>query len=281
MTNLRILLVGDSGTGKTGALWSLIEAGYSVALADFDNGADILRIKAAQAKPGLASRLHIVPLRDIINSVGESITIAEPLAIVRFVRALNKWPGIDKSLTQFSADTVFCIDTLNFLSRAVMYRFQHTNRKLDKPVEPINYNIIQNEIRVLLDRLVSDQYQCSIIVNTHLDYREVREGTSLSVGMMERDVTGTDPKKISTADTEVKGVPTAFGAKLGPQVGAYFNFTLRATQRMIGNKVARRIQTASTDEVVDLKCPLDLPTELPLDTGLATIFKAWRDLGLA
>ena len=39
----KLLFVGDSGAGKTGALASLADAGYKIRILDLDNGVDVLR----------------------------------------------------------------------------------------------------------------------------------------------------------------------------------------------------------------------------------------------
>ena len=39
---VKALVCGEPGTGKTGALASLLNADYTVAILDFDNGLDIL-----------------------------------------------------------------------------------------------------------------------------------------------------------------------------------------------------------------------------------------------
>ena len=39
----KMLLLGDSGAGKTGALASLAQAGYNLRILDLDSGVDVLR----------------------------------------------------------------------------------------------------------------------------------------------------------------------------------------------------------------------------------------------
>ena len=58
--SLRILLVGDSGTGKTGSLLPLLQAGYNINLADFDQGSDFLRLRA----PNLPGKLSVKTFTD-------------------------------------------------------------------------------------------------------------------------------------------------------------------------------------------------------------------------
>lgn len=42
---IKMLVMGDTGTGKTGALASLANAGYKLHILDYDNGLDILSTK--------------------------------------------------------------------------------------------------------------------------------------------------------------------------------------------------------------------------------------------
>jgi hypothetical protein len=42
-TTTKLLLIGDPGSGKTGALASLASAGYQLRILDFDNGLDVLK----------------------------------------------------------------------------------------------------------------------------------------------------------------------------------------------------------------------------------------------
>ena len=39
----KLLIEGDSGSGKTGALASLVKAGYKLRILDMDNGLDALK----------------------------------------------------------------------------------------------------------------------------------------------------------------------------------------------------------------------------------------------
>jgi len=58
----KMLFVGDSGAGKTGALASLAAAGYHLHIMDLDNGLDVLnnyydpKLKEAQRPPIAGTR---------------------------------------------------------------------------------------------------------------------------------------------------------------------------------------------------------------------------------
>lgn len=283
MTNLRMMLMGDSGSAKTSALWSLVEAGYTVRLCDFEAGADPLRIRAAKAPPATRARLQIKSFKDKLISIGENYSLREPLAYTSFIKAITNWKddaGVDhKALDTWDANTILVIDTVTSLCRACMYRLQKANNKVGQRIETRDYGTIQLDIQTTLDRIVSDQIEAHVLVLCHLDYREYHEGTFAPVGMLERDISGSDPKKVSTSELEIRAVPTTFGARLSPQLGRYFNFALGAREKAVGPRKSYVIVTRD-DPILPVKCPLDLPKELPNETGLATVFKAWRELGL-
>ena len=198
------------------------------------------------------------------------------MAVSQFFKALDRWDD-QGPIAKWSPETVFVLDSLSFYARSEAHRFQKLNNKLGSTVEPRKYGPIQQSVMRFLDTLLTDEIKASIIVNTHLDYREVREGTLVSVGMMEK---GTGPEQIRQSDTDMKALPLAFGAKLGGQIGRYFNFMLQTKTRVIGKKVTRFFLT-EPDGLVDAKCPIpNIPRELPFDPGLATIFTKWKEAGL-
>ena len=52
----KLLLMGDSKSGKTGALASLVLAGYKLRILDFDNGLEIYWLPSSAAKSHRSSR---------------------------------------------------------------------------------------------------------------------------------------------------------------------------------------------------------------------------------
>mgnify|MGYP001496439716 CR=1 FL=1 len=46
---VKMLYIGDSGTGKTGSLVSLVDAGYKVHVLDMDNGLDVPHLALQRA----------------------------------------------------------------------------------------------------------------------------------------------------------------------------------------------------------------------------------------
>ena len=75
----KLLLVGDSGSGKTGSLASLANAGYNLRIADFDNGLDVL---VNYLEPEALDRVHYFTFRDSLKTAS---------AYNEFVKKLESW----------------------------------------------------------------------------------------------------------------------------------------------------------------------------------------------
>src|ERR1043166_2610991 len=60
----KLLSLGDPSAGKSGALESLVKAGYNLAILDFDNGLDSLKQYVMRNCPDKAKNVHFVTLQD-------------------------------------------------------------------------------------------------------------------------------------------------------------------------------------------------------------------------
>jgi len=63
-TFVKLLFLGNSGAGKTGALTSLVQAGYKLKIIDLDNGLDALIHHVEAIDPKLLSQIEYVSYRD-------------------------------------------------------------------------------------------------------------------------------------------------------------------------------------------------------------------------
>ena len=276
---VRMLLIGDSGTGKTSALLPLLKAGFKINLADFDNGTDYLK---AKCDAEMRKRLSVKTFTDRMNRIGSGDkqveSLVTPSAISRFGSALDKWDG--DGLASWDANTIFVLDSMTFCARAFAKQFQSMNNlPINKPLTARDFGPIQGMIQNFLDRLHDDRLQCHYIVISHIDWREYREDTYVPVGIFEKtESEKPKPGKVSPEEVEVRGVPTVFGAKLGPQIGRYFNYMLQVRTETIGTKTQPFI-FSKPNGTIDLKCPTDHP-KLPLESGLLTIFNARKEAQL-
>ena len=99
----KLLLVGDSGSGKTSALASLANAGKKLRILDYDDGLDIL---PEYLTPEAVSRVSYVTLRD---------SLGQATAFRRGAQLLSTWKDGEENLgsvKEWGDDTVLVIDSL-------------------------------------------------------------------------------------------------------------------------------------------------------------------------
>lgn len=110
---IKMLLMGDSGSGKTGALASLVNSGLKLNILDYDNGLDALR---RFVEPKFLNNVNYHLFQDKFKFQGTTIVgDGAPDAFVRGAKLLAEpWPGGIGRLTEWGPDTVFALDSLTF-----------------------------------------------------------------------------------------------------------------------------------------------------------------------
>lgn len=257
----KLLMIGDSGAGKTAALASLAKAGYKLRILDFDNGLDILRaILAREAKDKLAN-VEFRTLRDKYKSsdIGPVLD-GSAKAFTSAVKMLDKWAyeeGTEKidlgNPATWGPECILVLDSLTFMAEAAFNwaeQMQASSKNQDR--RQIFY-VAQQKIESILALLTGQAFKTNVIITAHIRYSNKDDGT-------------------------LKGFPSAIGSALGPTIPAYFNSMVYVTKTGSGTDLKRTIQTVSTS-MLDLKntSPFNMEASLPLDTGLATFFKKVRE----
>ncbi len=245
---LRMLLIGNSGAGKTGSLISLLRAGYTIRMLDMDNNCDSLIELCKHENPSLLEKLDVVSLRDKFRaSQTMGVEVAgQPRAFVDMLKLLNKWD--DGSVpAEWGRDTVFVIDTLNSVGRAAFHWAKGMNPTSKDPRQW--YAAGQDTLKTLLEMVTSPDFHPHVIVTSHIDLVEMPDGT-------------------------VQGFASSLGKALGPQIAKTFPSLILCEKKGAGKNVRRTISTVPT-ALLDLKNPKPFALEdsYPLDTGMATIFE--------
>lgn len=242
----KMLLIGESGSGKTGALASLAVAGYKLRIIDLDNGLDYLMNFMRKRHPDKLDNIEYVSLRDKMKGTSSGfIPVGIPNAYTKAITLLDKWEDGSRP-SEWGPEYIMVLDSLTFLGDAAFNWKQAFNPTAKEP-RSIFY-AAQDAIAEVLSAITGEDFNANVIVTSHVRWMENKEGL-------------------------IKAFPSAIGGALGPKIPTYFNSLVLAQTIGTGDKVQRQIRTAPTN-FMDLKNPADISAPLPIETGLADFFKA-------
>lgn len=246
----KMLLEGDSGSGKTGALASIVKAGFKPRILDMDNGLDPLKQFVEKECPENIANVEFRTLRDVYSSGATGPIISKPKAFVDALKMLDRWKYDDIDLgnpAEWGPDHILVVDSLTFLSDAAFAWAKGLNPTAKDPRQW--YRSAQEAIESVLALLTSPNFKTNVIVISHVKY-------------------------VDNPDGSRKGYPTAIGSALSPVIPRYFN-SVALCQTSANGK--RTIQTAAT-AMIDLKNPkpFEMAKSYPIEDGLAAYFGVLR-----
>jgi hypothetical protein len=253
---VKLMLIGDSGSGKTGALASLVKAGYKLGIVDMDSGLRPLAQIVKRDSPDKLGNISYVSLRDNYVTTPKGTEVVKPAkAYLAASRLLNKWE--DETIpSQWGADRVFVVDSFTLLGKAALnqaHTVMPTSASGNKASGLQIYGMAQEALENYLAAVMSPQFATNVILITHVNEIELSDGSK-------------------------KGFPAAVGSALSRHIGKYLNDLFIVESRGQGNNVKRVIRTVPNGFVDAKTSSLDLPAELPIETGLATIFEKLKGI---
>jgi AAA domain len=255
----KLLITGDSKAGKTGALASLVAAGYKLRILDYDNGLDILGQVVRQTCPELIDNVESRTLRDKwkMTQAGPVID-GTPTAFITGIKMLDLWKykegehEIDLGVpSKWGPECIFVLDSLTFFSDAAFaYREVMTPKSKSGGVYDRRaiYKDAQDVVESTLAMLTGKSFGTNVIVISHVDYQDNPDGTR-------------------------KGYPVSVGKKLSPKVPAYFNNYFRFVTK--GGKHKIEAHSTTMFDLANAR-PFDMPKEFDVGDGLARIFELLR-----
>lgn len=290
---IKLMILGDSGAGKTGSLASLANAGYRLFILDFDNGTPVLRSYLTDEG---AKRVYVKTFNDRLKMDGIAILPdGPPSSYSSAMKTLNKWDEGEEDLgtiTKWGPQDICVIDSLTFFSRAAMRDGLYQNTKDDlmkggkesisaryrwQHPYPADYGEAQNKVENFFALAYGSYVKCNLIVNAHIEYR----GGGGKQAVKDK-VTG--ETYIREVDSEQEGTaqPVTIGKKLSPFLRRYFNTVVMLDVEGSGSQAKHVIKTVSQERI-----PLknELPTVLPPritvsggdpKSGLAKLFEVLR-----
>jgi hypothetical protein len=267
---VKMLIVGNSGSGKTGSLLALARRGFKLRIADFDNGAagTLLPLMEPKEKSGPAALdIDIEVFTDQFKQMPVFLEKGKPpqrvMQVVnnpdcweRFGAIFDAWPG-KGSIMSWKPDTIFVWDSLSFAAQAALRHILRINNRNGLQPYQSDWGDAMREVEAMLATLYNPLIKCHVVVNSHILY----------VG--EEETPGASRRE---------GYPMTIGNKLSPRVPRYFNTMIRTRSERTGSQTHRKILTQG-DVGIELKVPAKgVPPILPQETGLADIFTAlgWK-----
>lgn len=251
-----MLILGNSGVGKTGALATLAAAGYRLFVADFDNGLDIL-LDPSVLDPKFRTNIFYKSLQDKPVKVGDRL-VPRASAWQDFTKALGNWsetvdgkPTSLGNITTWGEKDVLVIDSLTIASNRAMDDALQLAGRLGQRPQIQDYGAAMDNIESTLEMLYGSTCTCNVVVMAHLMF----VGDELS--------------------NMRKAMPNVLGQKLAPKIPRYFNNMVLMEKSVVGNTVNRKIKTVG-NHIVDCKVskPGIIPPEIPPD--LAKLFAVLR-----
>jgi len=250
---VKLLYIGDSGTGKTTSLTSLVEAGYNLRVLDFDNLLDPLVQMVRRSAPTALDRIHYMTFRDKFRTTPNGPIIdGVPTAYIGSMKAIDLWED-GTTPSSWGPKHILVVDSLTTMSRSAYWWAKGllgaATFAEGVPIRGVRpeqfYHTAQQALMNTIAYVTAESFGANVIVIAHVKY-------------MERD-------------GQTKGFPVAVGNAISPEIPSYFPSVALATKA--GTK--RTIRTRSTS-MIDLKNPrsFDMADEFNMEDGLARFFKA-------
>lgn len=247
---VKLLLMGNSKTGKTGSLVSLVKAGYKLRILDLDNLLDILVRYIRRECPNEISNVEFVSIRDKIKSGPAGPCIAgSPRAWATTTKLCDRWKYDETDLgvpAEWGPSCVLVVDSLSRLCDAA-YDYHEVIIPRGRSGEYDGravYGNAQNAVEKFLAMLTSSGMQTNVIVIAHVQFQEQDDG-------------------------KIKGFPQGIGQKLSPVIPQYFPNVVLYQQ-----EGGRRVMKTNSTPLIDL-CTADpfmTSPSYPIETGLADLF---------
>lgn len=243
---VKMLNVGESKTGKTGALASLAKAGYTLWVLDYDGGLDIL-VNVLRDDPAALNRVNYATLRDTITTTGGLPKLKPPIHAYKDAgKTLSEWHA-----EAFTPTDVLVLDTLTTFSDAAFNEALMIAGRLNQRPQLQDYGWMADSVKLFIEMITDQSLNCNVIVNTHLRYFAADE----------------------EAQTQSRGLPNAKGQEISRTVSRFFN-TVALTRSIGSGSATRRVISTKPQGVVEVATsnPGKVKESYPVESGLAALF---------
>lgn len=269
---IKLLVIGASGSGKTGALPALLAAGYNLRILDADAGSPLVRRLAGDALP----RLSTVTLTEKFTPFNGGLFPLNPTGWIRLCDSLRLWKGDDGvalgGVHTWTPADVLVLDTLTTTSNLAYYHYRkmagREQGSEDGKLWQRDIGGAQHLIRKLMDMLHGVDVPCNVVVNCHIN-RTLPDGTQPT----DLDLEHARAEKRSL---RLGGYPKMVGSKASKDIPIYFGNMLY----LRGTGKDALFHTTPIDDI-DVKtiAPGTVKRTYKQATGLAEFFADVRGEG--
>lgn len=278
-TAARCLIVGWPGSGKTGSVCALLNAGYKVRMIDFEG--NYAPLTAFTDPRGLAN-LDILTFQDRYHDNGSYLEpIGIPSAFNDALKALQEWKYADANgqivnlgkSADWGPDTVVVVDSLTALGEACFRRARKMMNKTPRNTTAAVWGAAVDDQIHFLQKLNAETNRYHVVVLGHLQMI----GPQAPMSSKDEESEVKDLKMqaaVEAADLlPTRLYPRAVTKNASMAIHKEFPTMLLAERRVRLHKTVR-VLTHQAGTELDLKFPVKNPEiEYPIETGLASIFE--------
>ena len=297
---VRGFCVGFPGSGKTGSLAALANAGYKLRIIDFDRNVDPLlqyvgkeawsNVEVAQFYNPTELKKFSVKLGQDLVTIEKLVPVGTPSAYTKALRLLTDgWKYTDQrtgelvdlgKIQDWKDDTILILDSLTSQGERIREYAEWFLKRQSKGLRIQDWGLMQKEQSEFLETMKIVGINCHILVIAHLKLIEPKYLEDLTNDDTDSELSA-KLKEIMEKSTELvpaKYYPSAIGRQLPQEIGKIFPYIVRYETKKIGVD-AKRVISVAPSEDCDVKVPLSEATikaltDVSAATGLLKIFEA-------
>jgi hypothetical protein len=242
---VKALILGVSGSGKTGGLTSLVEAGYNLYILDFDSGLGYLTGWLKKNRPELLNHVHFERITTDLSIIGGTLRmVGTPLFYTKAIKTIAQWEK-EKVLNE---NSILVIDSVTMLSSLITKHVQALDGKFEGPPNQKHYGAVAAMLKDFFSYLYSDKLPTNVLVHAHIHEDTNETGAIISKA------------------------PEVIGGTLRRGLPAYFD-----DMWLLERRGGKRVYITTGMPMLELKASdPDVPAKVEHPDGLAQIFEIIR-----
>lgn len=275
-TPFRGFLIGFPGSGKTGSIAALANAGYKIRMLDFDGNADSL---LSYLDDRALENVDIITFTDRMVDKGKKGIMPKgiPTAFTGALQTMRDgWKSTDASGNEvdlgnpedWGSDTIVVVDSLTKVGEASRNRVLHEANRTSRNSTRQTWGAAMDDQMRFLEIIADRSNGYHVLVTAHLKLfgpKAIEKDDDDTTQEIKRELIELVPHRY---------FPAMLGTARLPELGGQLPIIVLAEAKAVGHKTKRVLVTEPRPEV-DVKVPAkDLPRELPIGTGMLDIFKA-------